>query len=1047
MPADFTDQEIETAVEKLIRSRIRRPYGALGQRSTGVTFQDFQEQTIAVMTLTPNAPYYVVLLGAERSVANIGDLSDTLEALDDAIQAMGRAITPVTSTTALSNAKVAADALSLAASARGRAFSSIEKAPAFQRLDRNIQQFLTDFSAPNLRRGGQVVRTPQEGRDALPGLVRDLKAQRQILTTKIRSLSQAIQDYEALNLPALLSSGVVQRAAQVIADRTAQMQQLTPETRVSVIREVTLDLLAARTVIRNFGSLRTPTNFVVINGTGGPFADTLHPAVSATLTAAIAGAYPAHADTAGVANQLDFLLDGTFRTVASMGGGFVGRLSGYVPEPFDILASPSLDENDKLELTYNAGGVLTTTTITLTPGTGRTVQQLCTDINAVMAATDIVAEPAIQPLKFQGKVDIAGTDPAAVTFTLTNPFSSWVSIGVKDGDKLRVLEGSNLEQIYQVNVSGVTALTLTCTRLTGAGTTAETNRLIEVGGPTFTLRIKIKDSVAQAALTNRWFIQVSGTDDPIKRRTAASLGFSAGAKSTSRPLDPDTMATALNSASTTAQQDTAKLRVTVSTQPVQISAIPQTNLLARSEPSSPSTLVIYRYRGRGNITVGGLAPSFLLPGAQDQGVQVGDRFVVRASSVAADVGKNGLVTSVAGDVVVGTTGSSISIATNVLIEILPDFTVLGYDISAVIEAGPNAGTYSVTSVGTDNTLGFTLSRGLGVFQDFSGQPVFMVASLVRQYLTFASTDRSLNTSVQIDDGSPANPNSAAFLLFATRPQLSVGTTQWFQLPAQPDQLIEAGDVLELFATQYDQPSDSLTVVSFDSATLLLEVEAPGVAVNAGSFGFTAGSPVPFARIRKTRRDTFDTFAAQATAWLARPQFQDTWLLELDRLTTIVLADPSPSNVTALRLYLVGLYGLLTIAGAQANAMDPANTIEQIVETYTAPVVSEIDVLVESLHSQGADRAVDLLLDAQFQQYFGLTQDGMSYAGQVLASTKQIMQSDLQVRAVRRKELVDRQVTLAEYNDTDFEFDQSDIDNAVVPDSPLPNPASRDGDAF
>jgi hypothetical protein len=60
MPTNYTDQEIQTAVERIVRSSIRRSTTTLGTRDTGTTFNDFQEQATAVLTTTPNAVFYVV---------------------------------------------------------------------------------------------------------------------------------------------------------------------------------------------------------------------------------------------------------------------------------------------------------------------------------------------------------------------------------------------------------------------------------------------------------------------------------------------------------------------------------------------------------------------------------------------------------------------------------------------------------------------------------------------------------------------------------------------------------------------------------------------------------------------------------------------------------------------------------------------------------------------------------------------------------------------------------------------------------------------------
>lgn len=1040
MSADYTDDEVEAAVERIVRSAIRRPYGALGQRALGTTFADFQEQTIAVLTLTPNAPFYVVLLGTERLVTNISDLSSTLEDLDAAVRAIGRASTPVASTTDLANARVAADALAISAGARSQAYPNIAATPAFQRLDRNISAFLSAYSAPNLKQGQSLVRTPEEGKAMLPGLIQQLETQRQTLIDKVTGLANAIADYEALNLPALLSTGVVQRAAVVLSQRTTQLATLTPETRVSVIRDVTLDLLAARAIIRNFGSLATPTTFLILTGTGVLFADATHPAIPAMLTADLPGPYPVRVDST-VENQLNLTIDGTFQTVVTTAGSFIAELQGIALEPFAIIDSSDPEENDTLEILVDELGTTTSLVVTLTPGF-RSAQQIVADILAAVTTEPIFAEPALVPIKFQGKVDISGSDPSAVTFTSTNSFTDFARVGVVDGDKLRVLSGANIDELYQVNVSGVAGAVLTCTRLTGTGTAIQVGELIEVGGASFAVRVKLPDSYAVTALANRTRLTIGTPGDAIKSRTAGTLGFSPGIFATSAALPAQNVADAINAATTTATNDTSRLKASLVTRTQTVGGELMENFSLRSDSSSPALAVLYRYRGRGTSTAG-TTPTFTLAGLQALAiVKVGDELVIRMSTTAADVNARGVVTATAGDTVTATFGSAVTAGTNLLVEISPDLTTLPLDSLLVIPSGSNAGSYQVTAQGAIKAE-LSLDKALRSFLDTSGQPIFMTGSLVQEYLTLTSTDVSLASAIEVNDGSPTNPNSGAQFFFTTRPASAIATAVWFELP-DGTKGMEVGDMLELYLSNVTTPTHASVITVIDGELVSF---SPGIPTILGSFAFDVGSGLPFARIRKTRRDTFDTFSEDAKLWLGLPEFQPAWLIELDRLVTIATTEPSPTNVASLRNFLIAMYATLTEAALTTFGDAISMSIEGIAEAYTAPVIPEVDALVASLESKGGDRAIDLLLDGHFQDYFGLTVDTVSYAGTVASAARDVVRSDLPVRSTRRSELTNRQISLGATTDADYEFDQSDIDNSLVPDSPGPNPPPKPGDAF
>lgn len=1031
MAQPYTDQEIQDAVERIVRSAIRRPIGSLGIRDVGVVFDDFQEAASAVLTATPTAPFYVVRLGCGRLTDKVLTLAVVCNDIDEAAQALGRPDRPVDSIASLANARVAAEAMALAGTGRTSQFIDVEKLPAFQRLDRNVQRFLDDYSAPNIRRGGQLVRSRQEGRAVLPGTIRSLKEQRADVIAAVMALADSIQDYEALNLPHLLSSGVVERASQVIAERQQQLEALSAADRAAVIRAVTLDLIAARSLIRKFSSLSAPTLFLRSDGTGGVYADQTHPAAPASLTVTLPGNYGVRVDSVAINNQLDFLIDGTVRRAVTTGGSYLAGLTGLVPDTYEIVAAV----NDTVTVSFVELGAVTPVVVTLTAGAARTAQDICDDINAVMTQP-IEAVVALTPRKYQGRVDIAGVDPAAVTFTFPAfTLSDWVAMGIREGDKVKVLEGANAGSTYQINIGGVGAATLTCTRLTGAATTTQANQMIELGGPGSTVRIKITDAYAATALANRSAVRVGVAGDTVEVPTCATLGLTAGVTTASRPLPAQTVVDSINSATTTALSGLSRLNATVTTAPL------YSDVGVHTESSRPTIAFIYRYRGRGDCTVGGTVATFVLPGVM---AVPGDEFVIRATSVAADMNRRGTITSVVSDTVVVTFGSAVTAATDVLVDVAPDLTSLPPDTVVSIPSGINTGQYRVLSQGAVIKSELTLAVAWTTAQQFSGQPIEMVGDIVQEFLTVSSTTTDLTTAVQLDDGSPVNPYSAAYLFATTRPLSSVGTTAWFRFEAMPGEL-QVGDTIELHLTGYNIVDYVVTVTSIEQDGVV-GIDPP-LPTTTPAVPFIATATFPFGRIRRIRRDNFDVFEAAARQWLARAPLQDRWLTELDRAVTTVLSEPTPAAIHDLRAHVNELTGILTVAGATALSMPTANTIEEIAQAYQADVVGEVDTLVQSLLQQGADRAVDILLEGRFSQYFGFTMDQASYAGNVLALTRQVMQQDLPVRAVRRRELQQRQVSLGSFEEPDYEYDQQDIDTGLVPDAPGQNPPPRQGDAY
>jgi hypothetical protein len=167
MARNYTDEELQAAIAKLVRTTVRRQYGALGNRRTDITFSDIQDAAIGVFVLKANAPYYVVRLGVQRLDELTSSAQTTLEDLVDTVQATDRRVLPVDSISSLANARSALRALSSATEARSTSLTRIDDVPAFQRFDQSTARFLRDEGSKS-RSGGDVVQTPEEARSRGP---------------------------------------------------------------------------------------------------------------------------------------------------------------------------------------------------------------------------------------------------------------------------------------------------------------------------------------------------------------------------------------------------------------------------------------------------------------------------------------------------------------------------------------------------------------------------------------------------------------------------------------------------------------------------------------------------------------------------------------------------------------------------------------------------------------------------------------------------------------------------------------------------------------
>jgi hypothetical protein len=247
----------------------------------------------------------------------------------------------------------------------------------------------------------------------------------------------------------------------------------------------------------------------------------------------------------------------------------------------------------------------------------------------------------------------------------------------------------------------------------------------------------------------------------------------------------------------------------------------------------------------------------------------------------------------------------------------------------------------------------------------------------------------------------------------------VGQTPYFLLPEWPTGL-EVGDLLEGYTVVVDSPDYVANIVGLEESSLLIEVDTP-VDTDTPSLAMDVGSPIPFVRIRRQKYNNYTNFKADLDTWLATDEAQPRWFNELRAAINplVVNTNPTPSQVNTAKALLLELSTSLT-------------TLSGYIDGYSASVVEDVDVLVESFREKGADRAVDLLLESRFSDFFGLDQDEVSYAGNLQKNIRAVNREDLPVRKDNRTALdeVDEQV-LAEYEDVDYEFSADDVDDVDI----------------
>lgn len=526
----YSSDEIQGAVERLVRGSIRRPVDPLGVRRVDIAYSDVQEAGATVLLLNAAGPFYCLALGAQRLRDAVQAEALILDSLLDAILATGRRVLPIESVDSLFNAKAALQELETAAASRSQGFKDISKVPSYQRFNSSVQSFL-DGPAQNIKSNGNIVETPQQARVVIPTLLRQLAASHADLVLRATSLAGGIDDFKAVNLPALVASGAISRARQVIGAHADALDALSKEDRLLQVRDVALDVLASKAVVRQFGSFTGPTEFYSILGTGGPYADSSHPAIPASLTSLYWDAVTITAATKSLDVSLDAsgpvfeinldpsilatinqpLVEMVEPTIGSTFGWRIG--DGTSPSHPSGATTPN---NDELRVDVDGTTYSVPLTVSATFASFRSAQQVCDDINAVLPA-GVRAQPIFAPLEYSGPFDIdAGMGTS--TFHVPAGASDLVALGVKAGDLVKVLSGANAG-LYPV--AGVTTTTLVVT-----GTfVLQVGAPSEVGPKYRKIQIACVDPATQVPLQTKLTLLA----DTIKSRNACdTLGFFPG---------------------------------------------------------------------------------------------------------------------------------------------------------------------------------------------------------------------------------------------------------------------------------------------------------------------------------------------------------------------------------------------------------------------------------------------------------------------------------------------------------------------------------------
>lgn len=162
-------------------------------------------------------------------------------------------------------------------------------------------------------------------------------------------------------------------------------------------------------------------------------------------------------------------------------------------------------------------------------------------------------------------------------------------------------------------------------------------------------------------------------------------------------------------------------------------------------------------------------------------------------------------------------------------------------------------------------------------------------------------------------------------------------------------------------------------------------------------------------------DLDDWFTSQL-----EPSKFDEDIQELERVLNPLLVNKNPSAA------LVGS------ASSTAVALKTVyESLSVILAGFTTTVVPRIDALLDMLQERGMDRAHELLLLGEFQEFFVCSKDSSSHSGNLLEKMRSIAQNDVPLGRGTSYGNTENRLT-GSYEDTDANYDFSDQDSEKGP---------------
>lgn len=558
--ANYTQEEIDAAVKKYIRTDTRTTRDPLGPRDTDQVFAEVMEFISSALVFDPNSIFYLLYLIKNRINQDLTAAITTVIDLKQAVLEVGGYTKKVTSTTLLSDAASAlleADRLIT----QRRTIAS----PQFSRYEDALSQFVDVSLAPNMRRlvGSypdtyEVVRPPQAAQSAIKSDISSLRTMHVTVLEETAQLAQAFTEFLAQNLPILAIQTSVQKVQVDLKSLQAEFDAGTEAEAIEMTRDAYLRITAGRSVITNLVSMRDPTSYRMRGvASTSDRAQAASPSSSSTPGQVVTAKSAPYHIVPSVSDQLNLLLDGVTPAALTLVPPAPAKVVGANSDqtPFQINASATASISSSSAGPYTVPGAPDNVFDIYVDGVGYRAVLTSGSRTAAEVAVECWAATRIDggygyftdvcwPTSFDETLGFQKYVPGPGSVTVGSQAAN-AALGFTNGQTSQGATANNILRLF-VDDELEVLVTLTAGSRTAAEVAADiTAASTRIHGSTVVLGMSEGLAISSAAYGAQSRIQVLPTS-PVHQAAMATLGFTDGQSARSSYLGIDTLYSALN---------------------------------------------------------------------------------------------------------------------------------------------------------------------------------------------------------------------------------------------------------------------------------------------------------------------------------------------------------------------------------------------------------------------------------------------------------------------------------------------------------------------